>query len=104
MYAVISLKGHQYIVAEWDQIVVDSLDLESGDITIKEVLSTFDEEGKNVVVGKPFVDGASVVCTVVASQKGEKIKVVKFVRKNRYQRTIGFRAQQTVLNIKKITA
>ena len=104
MYAVISLKGHQYIVAEGDQIVVDSLDQESGEVTVKEVLSVFDEEGKSVVVGKPFVDGASVVCTVVAAQQWDKIRVVKFVRKNRYQRTIGFRAQQTVLNIKKITA
>jgi large subunit ribosomal protein L21 len=104
MYAVISLKGHQYIVAEGDQIVVDSLGLESGEITVKEVLSVFDAEGKSVVVGKPFVADASVVCEIVAAQQGEKLRVTKFVRKNRYQRTIGFRAQQTVLNIKKIKA
>ena len=104
MYAVISLKGHQYIVAEGDQIIVDSLGLEKGDITIKEVLSVFDPEAKKVLVWKPFVDWASVVCTVVSAQKGEKMKVIKFVRKNRYQRTIGFRAHQTVLDIKKITA
>lgn len=104
MYAVISLKGHQYIVAEGDQIVVDSLGQETGEITIKEVLSVFDAEAKNVVVGKPFIKDASVVCDIVASQQGEKMRVTKFIRKNRYQRTIGFRAQQTVLNIKKITA
>ncbi len=104
MYAVISLKGHQYIVAEGDQIVVDSLGLESGEVTVNEVLSVFDAEGKSVVVGKPFISGASVVCEVVAAQQGEKLRVTKFIRKNRYQRTIGFRAQQTVLNIKKIKA
>ena len=104
MYAVISLKGHQYIVAEGDQIIVDSLGLESGEVTIKEVLSVFDADAKNVVVGKPFVKDASVVCDIVAAQQGEKLRVTKFIRKNRYQRTIGFRAQQTVLNIKKITA
>ncbi len=104
MYAVISLKGHQYIVAEGDQIVVDSLGIETGEITVKEVLSVFDAEAKHVVVWKPFIKDASVVCDVVAAQQGDKLRVVKFRRKNRYERTIGFRAQQTVLNIKKITA
>ncbi|MBU0626417.1 bL21 family ribosomal protein [Patescibacteria group bacterium] len=31
------------------------------------------------------------------------MRVIKFRRKNRYTRTIGFRPHQTVLNIKKLT-
>ena len=36
------------------------------------------------------------------SQKGEKLRIIKFKRKNRYTRTIGFRQRQTVLKIKKV--
>lgn len=105
MYAVIGLNWHQYIVTEGDSIVVDSLDVEEGkNIEVKEVLSVFDEKGENVKVGAPYLAKASVMCDVVAHQQGEKIRVTKFKRKNRYERNIGFRAQQTVLHIKKINA
>ncbi|MCX6824366.1 MAG: bL21 family ribosomal protein [candidate division SR1 bacterium] len=39
---------------------------------------------------------------VSKNQKGDKIRVIKFKRKNRYQRTIGFRPYQSLLDIKKI--
>lgn len=105
MYAVIGLNGHQYIVTEGDSIVVDSLDVEQGKtIEVKEVLSTFDEKGEKVSVGAPYLQKASVTCEVAAHQKGEKVRITKFKRKNRYERNIGFRAQQTVLHIKKINA
>lgn len=105
MYAVIALKGHQYIVTEGDSITIDSLEVEEGkDVEIKEVLSVFDEKGEKVSVGAPYLAKASVVCDVVAHQQGDKMRVTKFKRKNRYERTIGFRPQQTVLHIKKINA
>ena len=105
MYAVIGLNGHQYIVTEGDSIVVDSLDAEEGkSLEIKEVLSVFDEKREKVSVGAPYLAKASVVCEVSAHQQGDKIRVTKFKRKNRYERTIGFRAKQTVLHIKKINA
>lgn len=105
MYAVIGLNWHQYIVTEGDSITVDSLDVEEWKkLEIKEVLSIFDEKGESVTVGAPYLTKASVVCDVVAHQKGDKIRITKFKRKNRYERTIGFRPQQTVLHIKKINA
>ncbi len=105
MYAVIAINWHQYIVTEWDDIIVDSLDIEKGkNIEVKEVLSIFDEKWEHVVVGTPYLEKASVDCLVSSHQKGDKIRITKFKRKNRYQRTIGFRPQQTVLHIKKITS
>ncbi|MDD3263120.1 MAG: 50S ribosomal protein L21 [Candidatus Absconditabacteria bacterium] len=105
MYAVIGLNGHQYIVTEGDSIVIDSLDVEEGKkIEVKEVLSVFDEKAEKVLVGNPYLEKISVTCEVSAHQKGDKMRVTKFKRKNRYQRTIGFRPKQTVLNIKKINA
>lgn len=105
MYAVISLKGHQYIVAEGDTLIVDKIDAEDGsDLEIKEVLSVFDEKGDKVLVWAPYLAKAHVDCKVVEAKQGDKIRVVKFKRKNRYERNIWFRAQQTVLEIKKIHA
>jgi len=103
MYAIIALQGHQYIVSEWDEIIVDRVSEEEGkDFSIDTVLALFDESGKKVSVGKPFVGWASVTLHVWSHTKGKKIHVTKFRRKNRYQRKIWFRAQQSVLTIKKI--
>jgi large subunit ribosomal protein L21 len=62
-----------------------------------------EEDGSSVTVGSPYVAGATVSFDVVTDfQKGEKVRVVKFKRKNRYQRTIGFRPHQTVLLVTSI--
>jgi len=103
MYAVVELKGHQYIVQEGDTITVDSIDLEEGaKMTIEKVLLAFDDKGNKVIVGTPYIAKAKVECVVTTHQKGEKIRIIKFKRKNRYQRTIGFRPHQSLLAIKKI--
>jgi len=70
MYAVISLQGHQYIVSEGTELVVDSLSLEEGKkMSIDTVLAVFDEKGSSVKVGTPFVSGAKVEATVGTTQK-----------------------------------
>ena len=103
MYAVVELKGHQYIVQEGDTITVDNVDLDEGEkMTIDTVLLAFDDKGEKVIVGAPYIAKAKVECVVAKNQKGDKIRIIKFKRKNRYQRTIGFRAHQSLLDIKKI--
>jgi ribosomal protein L21 len=65
------------------------LGLEDGaELNVSEVLACFDEKGHKVALGMPYVAKAHVLFHVVSSQKGEKIRVVKFKRKNRYERTI----------------
>ncbi|HRX63578.1 MAG TPA: 50S ribosomal protein L21 [Candidatus Absconditabacterales bacterium] len=103
MYAVIELQGHQYVVNEGLELIVDKIEGKKGaKIDIKEVLSVFDAEGKNVKVGKPFVEKAKVSAEILETKKGKKINVLKFKKKNRYERNFGFRPHQTVLKIKKI--
>jgi len=100
MYGVIQLQGHQYIVQKWDKIVVDKLPQKEGSkLDIKEVLAVFEEDGKIVKVGRPFVEGASVQAKVIAHQKWDKINVIKFKNKTRYQRKYGFRPHQSVVEI-----
>ena len=101
MYAVIQLKWHQYIVKEGDQIIVDNVK-EDEKTTIDNVLLCFDEEWKKVIVGKPNIAKAKIDFEIIENIKWDKIRVIKFKRKNRYHRTIGFRPKQTILKIKKI--
>jgi ribosomal protein L21 len=78
------------------------MDLEDGkNVDVDQVFAVFDDKAEKVVVWEPLLK-AKVSCEVVASQKGEKMRVIKFKRKNRYMRTIGFRQHQTVLQIKKV--
>ncbi len=70
MYAVISLQGHQYIVSEGTELVVDNLSLAEGEkLTIDAVLAVFNEEATTVKVGQPFVEGAKVEAVVGTTQK-----------------------------------
>ncbi len=103
MYAVIELKGHQYIVKEGDKIVVDNVGIDAGKkFDCEEVLLVFSDDEKQVELGNPYVKKAKVTCEVVETKKGEKINVLKFKRKTRYQRNLGFRPLQSTLEIKKV--
>ena len=73
MYAVVDLQGHQYIVSEKDEIVVDNVDLAQWkSLVADKVLAIFDEKGDSVKVWTPYVDGASVEFNVGETQKGER--------------------------------
>jgi large subunit ribosomal protein L21 len=103
MYAVVELKWHQYIIQEGDTITVDNVDLDEwSKMTIDTVLLAFDDKGEKVIVWTPYIAKAKVECVVSKNQKGDKLRIIKFKRKNRYQRTIGFRPHQSLLDIKKI--
>ncbi len=99
MYAVIELLWHQYIVQEGQDLIVDKMDFESGQDFDVRVLMLFSEDGKVTTIGQPFVENASVNFEVKSHQKWKKIRVVKFHRKNRYERNIGHRSHQTVLAV-----
>jgi len=105
MYAVIEFQGHQYIVQKGTEISVDKLFLEEKqkEFVVDTVLAMFDEKGDQMTLGMPTIDKATVVCEVIVPmQKDDKIKVLKFKNKNRYQRAKWFRAQKTLLKIKDI--
>lgn len=102
MYAIIEMKGHQYIIKENTDLVVDRFgDWES--LNCDKVLTVFDDNQENVTIWKPYVDWAVVEFERVEDKKWAKIRVLKFHRKNRYKKVYGFRPYQTVLKVKSIT-
>ena len=104
MYVVLDLQGHQYIVKQGDKIVVDKVkNVNEGDtFELDKVLMLFDEEWKDVKIGRPYLNEVKVTFKIVEHKKGEKIHVIKFKNKNRYFRKIWFRPCLTVLQVEDI--
>lgn len=100
MYAVVEIKGHQYLVKEGDQITVDRMsDDEGKKVTFDSVLLGFTEDGDTVVHGTPTIKNASVTAKVLEHSKWDKMKIIKFEGKKRYKRTKGFTPKHSVLSI-----
>ncbi len=105
MYAVIELKGHQWIVKEGDKIDVDNVNLNEGE-TLKadKILLAFDENQENIKIGKPYLDW-EVVLKVEENYKDKKIYVKKFknkIRADRNSKWKWFRAHKSRLVVEKV--
>lgn len=103
MYAVIQCKWHQYIVTKGTKIVVNNVANDAAEYSDFDVLAVFNADGSTVKVGTPTVAGAKVVAENKGTAKGTKINVLKFKRKNRYERNKGFRPLQTTLVVKEVS-
>jgi len=103
MWAVVKIKGHQYLVKEKTRLTVQSLGAKEGDtVDFGDVLLVAD--ANEVKIGKPFVKGAKVEAKVLGSKRGDKVIVFKYKSKTRYRVKRGFRAKETQLQIQKISA
>jgi large subunit ribosomal protein L21 len=101
MFAIVDTGGRQDKVTEGAVVVVDRLGADAGaEVTFDKVLIV--ETGDNVVVGTPYVPGASVTGVVLAETKGRKIRVFKMKRRKQYRRTQGHRSLQTRVQVKSI--
>jgi large subunit ribosomal protein L21 len=102
MYAVIETGGKQVRVSEGSVIYVEKLDVEAGkSYTFDKVLMV---GGESLVVGNPYVAGATVDATVEKQGKQKKILVFKYKAKKKYRRKQGHRQPYTKLVINKINA
>jgi large subunit ribosomal protein L21 len=101
MFAVIKTGGKQYRVAAEDVLTVDSIAGEVGEIVqIGNVLAH--GEGDDVVIGAPFVDGASIAAEVVEQGRGPKVIAFKKRRRQNSRRTRGHRQLLTTVRISEI--
>ena len=101
MYAVVRSGGRQYRASVGETVLVERLGADVGQqLELEEVLLVAD--GKEVTVGQPLVEGAKVVATVVAQEKGPKLRVFKYRPKQRYRRRSGHRQHYTRLRVDEI--
>ena len=103
MYAVIKTGGKQYKVATGEKIKVEQIAADVGQvITIDQVLAV--GAGAELRVGTPLLQGASVMATVVAQGKHDKVRIFKMRRRKHYQKRQGHRQTFTELEISAVNA
>jgi len=101
VYAVMKSGARQYRAGVGDTIRVEKLAADLGEqIELDEVLLLVDDDG--VEVGRPTVEGARVLATVLAQEKGPKIIIFKYRPRKRYQRHAGHRQEYTQLRVDEI--
>ena len=100
MFAIFVTGGKQYKVSEGDVIFVEKLGVAEGEkVTFDKVLCV---NGESLSVGAPYVDGASVVASVLKNGKSKKIDVIRYKAKKNEKKKQGHRQPYTKVQITKI--
>ena len=101
MYAIVEVSGFQYRVEPESVIRVPRLETKVGEeVLLSNVMLLSD--GKDVRVGKPLVQGASVSGVVLSHGRGDKVVVFRFKRKKGYRKKTGHRQDYTELKVSSI--
>lgn len=101
MFAVIQSGIQQFKVAQGEVIKVEKIDGNVGDsIEIKKVLMI--DNGKEVEIGTPSLEKASVTGVIVEQGRGKKIIVFKHKRRKNHRKKRGHRQYFTRLKITEI--
>ena len=102
MYAVIKSGGKQHKVSEGEEILLEKVSLDEGEvIEFSEVLAV-NKDG-NLNVGKPLLEGAVVKAKVINHLKTKKITVIKMKRRKDYRKKQGHRQNLTKVKIESIS-
>lgn len=101
MYAIVEIAGQQFKVAKDQKVYVHRLQDEEGSkVTFDNVLLM--EDGSNITIGAPAIDGAAVEAKVIKHLKGDKVIVFKKKRRKGYKKKNGHRQYLTELLIEGI--
>ncbi len=103
MYAIVEIAGQQFKVAKDQKVYVHRLQEDEGKkVSFHNVLLL--EDGNNITIGAPAIDGAAVEAKVVKHLKGDKVIVFKKKRRKGFQKKNGHRQYLTELVIEGIVA
>ena len=103
MYAIVEIAGQQFKVAKDQKVYVHRLkEAEGSKVTFDKVMLL--EDGKNVAIGAPAIEGAAVTAKNLGHLKGDKVIVFKKKRRKGYRVKNGHRQSLTEIVIEGITA
>jgi large subunit ribosomal protein L21 len=101
MYAIVDIAGQQFKVEKERKIFVHRLSAEEGaTVEFEKVLLT--DNGGDVKIGAPVVEGAKVTAKVLSHVKGDKVIVFKKKRRKTYRKKNGHRQCFTQIQIEEI--
>ena len=103
MYAIIVTGGKQYKVEAGEAVFIEKLDVEAGDeVTFDKVAAVGKDDG--IVVGAPYVEGATVTAKVEKNGKGKKVTVFTYKSKKNEKRKKGNSQPYTKVELTAINA
>jgi large subunit ribosomal protein L21 len=103
MYAIVRTAGRQYRAEPGSLIDVERLPIEEGaTIELSDVLLVVPDSG-DIAVGTPVVAGAVVKATCISQYRAKKIRVWRYMPKQRYRKRRGHRQYYTRLRIDSIS-
>ena len=103
MYAIVEIAGQQFKVAKDQKVYVHRLkEAEGSKITFDKVMLV--EDGKNVTIGAPAIEGAEVTAKILGHLKGDKVIVFKKKRRKGYKKKNGHRQYLSEIQIESIAA
>ena len=103
MYAIVEIAGQQFKVAKDQKVYVHRLkEAEGSKITFDKVMLV--EDGKNVTIGAPAIEGAAVTAKILGHLKGDKVIVFKKKRRKGYKKKNGHRQFLSEIQIESIAA
>jgi len=98
VFAVIKTNSYQYVVSKGDRVIIPALLGETGkEVEFDKILMI--KDNGNVIVGKPYVEGALVKGIIKKAGKLPKVIVYKFIRRENYRRKKGHRQLFTEVEI-----
>ena len=103
MYAIVEIAGQQFKVAKDRKVFVNRLPEAEGEkVQFSNVMLL--EDGKNITIGAPAIEGAAVEAKVIKHLKGDKVIVFKKKRRKGYRVKNGHRQYLSEIVIEGITA
>ena len=100
MLAVIATGGKQYLVKTGENLKIEKVPLKEGETySFDRVLLTANDDGSNVEVGTPYIEGKTISAEVIKQGKYRTIKVEKFKNKTRYHKVHGQRQRYSEVKI-----
>jgi large subunit ribosomal protein L21 len=99
MYAIVKTGGKQYRVERGQRLLVERLpDDEGASVTLQPLMYRSDE----AVFDSKGLEQVTVTAKVLAHERGEKLRIVKFKPKRGYKRRTGHRQELTRIEITEI--
>ena len=100
MLAVIATGGKQYLVKTGETLKIEKLPVVEGEkVVFDQVLLTAKDDGSDVKIGQPFLEGVTIYATLEKQGKERTLRVEKFKRKVRYHKVRGQRQRFSLVKI-----
>ncbi|MBL4889824.1 MAG: 50S ribosomal protein L21 [Candidatus Lindowbacteria bacterium] len=101
-YAIVEHGGKQFRVEEGDLFTIDRVVGEEVGASIEFGKPLLVQDGSDIKIGAPIVEGSKVTATVLGHERGKKILIFKFKKRKKYRKRRGHRQELTRLRIDSI--